>query len=194
MVLDQQYDSEKFLMYAVNVMLQMINELPVNDDIELQELVEAQLAVSVLIETKKEVLAAGWDINSDENYNFPQDTAGYISVPANVLDISSKDGDLIMRDWRLYSKADKTAIFTEPQLVDVIWDTDFNSLTHPIRNFITVRAARKFQARTIMDTSVYGYSQQDEEDAHLAARRSESFTGRYNMFTSGSFGATYKAR
>lgn len=180
-VLDQQNDSSKFFLYSVNVMLQMINELPINDDVELAEIQEAQLASSVLIETKKEVLAEGWDFNFDENYEFPQDSEGYINIPANVLDITSKDGNIIMRDWRLYNKTDKTAIFTEPQTMDVKWDLDFNSLSHPIRNFITIRAARKFQARTVMDTNVYGYSQQDEEDAHIAARRSEGFTGRYNM-------------
>lgn len=162
----------------------MINELPISDDVELAEILEAQLAASVLIETKKEVLAEGWDFNSDKDYEFPQDSEGYIAIPANVLDISSNDANIIMRNWRLYNKEDKTAIFDEPQSMNVIWDLDFNTLTQPIRNFITIRAARKFQARTVMDTNVYGYSQQDEEDAHLIARRSEGFTGRYNMLTS----------
>ena len=71
------------------------------------------------------------------NYNFPPDTNGYINIPANVLDISSNDADLIMRDWRLYSKSNQTAIFDEPKAMNVIWDMDFNSLTHPIRNFIS---------------------------------------------------------
>lgn len=161
----------------------MINELPISDDVELAEILEAQLASSVLIETKKEVLAEGWDVNSDKDYEFPQDANGFIAIPANVLDISSTDGNIIMRNWNLYSKSDQTAIFDEPQKMDVIWDLDFNALSHPIRNFITIRAARKFQARTVMDTNVYGYTQQDEEDAHGIARRSEGFTGRYNMLT-----------
>ena len=182
--LDPQYDSSKFFLASVNIMLQMINELPVADDVELAELLEAQVASSVLIETKKEILAEGWDFNSDAAYSFPQDAEGFIAIPANVLDISSSDGNLIMRNWNLYDKSNQTAIFEEPQSVDVIWDLDFNTLSHPIRNFITIRAARKFQARTVMDTNVYGYSQADEEDAHIIARRSEGFTGKYNMLTS----------
>ena len=192
--LDQQYDSSKFFLYSVNVLLQMINQLPVNDDVELAEVLEAQLASSVLIETKKEVLAAGWDFNRDVNYAFPPDISGYISIPANVLDIVDTTGDIIMRDWRLYSKSNQTALFTDAVSVDVLWDMEFNNLTHPLRNYITTRAARKFQARTVMDTSVYSYSQADEDDAYLAARRSESFTGKYNMLSSGDFGATYKVR
>ena len=182
-VLEQQYDSSKFFLYSVNVLLQMINERPINDDVELAEILEAQIASSVLIETKKEVLSEGWNFNREENYVFPIDNDGYISIPANVLDISSKDGDIIMRDWRLYSKSDQSAIFEESQTMDVIWDIDFNALTHPLRNFITIRAAKKFQARTVMDTNVYSYTQQDEDDAYTVARRSEGFTGRYNMLT-----------
>ena len=182
--LDQQYDSSKFFLASINVMLQMINELPVSDDVELAEILEAQLASSVLIETKKEVLAEGWDINSDKAYSFPQDSDGYIPIPANVLDISSSDANVIMRNWRLYNKSEQTSLFDEPQSMDVIWDLDFNSLTQPIRNYITIRASRKFQARTVMDTNVYGYTQADEEDAHGIARRSEGFTGRYNMLNS----------
>jgi len=183
-ILDQQYDSSKFFLYAVNVMLQMINELPVNDDVELAEILEAKIASSVLIETKKEVLAEGWDFNVDTSYEFPQDSEGYISVPSNVLDVSSSDGDLIMRNWKLYSKSKQTSIFDSPQTMNVIWDLDFNTLSHPLRNFITIRAARKFQARTIMDKAVYGYTQQDEEDAYIIARRSEGFTSDYNILNS----------
>lgn len=194
MALDQQNDSSKFFLYAVNVMLQMINELPINDDVELAEILEAQLASSVLIETKKEVLGFRWDLNTEDNYSFPTDADGFIPVPSNVLDITSSDGDLIMRDWRLYSRSAQSAIFTEPQDVTVVWDMDFNTLTHPLRNFITIRAARKFQARTVMDTSVYGYSERDEQEAYTSARRSEGFTGKYNMLTSGTFGTNYKVR
>ena len=183
-ILDPQYDSSKFFLASVNVMLQMINELPISDDVELAEILEAQLAASVLIETKKEILAEGWHVNSDKDYEFPQDSNGFIAIPANVLDISSSDGNIIMRNWSLYNKEDKTAIFDEPQSMNVIWDLDFNSLSHPIRNFITIRAARKFQARTVMDTNVYSYSQSDDENAHIVARRSEGYTGNYNMLAS----------
>lgn len=185
--LEPEYDSSKFFLSSVNIMLQMINELPVNDDIELAEILEANIASSVLIETKKEVLSEGWDFNTDSGYEFPQDASGYIAIPANVLDISSVDGNIIMRNWNLYDKRNQTAIFEEPQAMDVIWDLDFNTLSHPLRNFITIRAARKFQARTVMDTNVYGYTKQDEEEAHLIARRSEGFTGRYNILT-GAYG------
>ena len=189
-MLDQQLDSTKFFLYAVNILLQAIGERPIADDIELAEVEEAQQASSVLIEVKKEVLSEGWDFNTDENYVFPPDMAGYISVPSNIiLDITSPDGDIVVRDWRLYSKSDQTAIFTEPQEMSVIWDMDFNTLTHPLRNFIMIRAARKFQARQIGGGDAYTFTSREEEEAYLIARRSEGFTGQYNMLTS-AYGTT----
>ena len=191
--LEEQYDSSKYFLQAVNVLLQTINEAPIDTEEDVSELLEASIAASVINETKKEVLASGWDCNKDDDYFFPPDTEGYIAIPANVLDVSSTDGNLIMRDWRLYSKKDQSALFDEAQKLNVIWNIEFNGLIHPIRNYITVRAARKFQARQVMDTNVYAYTQQDEEDAYIAARRSEGRTGNYNMLDS-AYGIDSRAR
>ena len=177
-------DTNKLFLHAVNVLLQVINERPIENEEDLQEIEEARFASSVLLETKREVLGDGWDFNTDINYSFSPDINGYITIPYNVLDISSQDGDLIMRDWRLYSKKDQSPVFKEPKNVDVVWDMAFNSLSQPVRHYITVRAARKFQARQIMDTNVYGYTKEDEEEAYIIARHSESRTGRYNMVRS----------
>jgi len=184
MALDQQNDSSKLLLYAVNTLLKTIGERPIADDVELADVLEAQLAYSAIIETKKEVLSEGWNFNKDKGVEFPPTSDGYIAIPDNVLDISSVDSNLIMRDWRLYSRKDNSAKFTEPQTVDVIWDLDFNSLTHPIRNYITKRSARLFLAQQAMDTNVFGFTQNDVEEAHIIARRSDGFTGRYNMLNS----------
>jgi len=182
--LPQQYDSSKFLLVAVNILLQSINERPIHDDVELAELEEAQLAKSTIIEVKKEVLSQKWDINTDTQYSFPQDPAGFIPIPANVLNIFDVTGDLIMRDWRLYSKRKQSAIFSSPQKVSVVWDLEFNSLAHPIRHYITIKAARIFQARTINDTTTERFSAGEEEEAYLSARRAEGDTGQMNMLTS----------
>ena len=57
-------DSEKFLLYAVNILLSSINELAINDDVELAEIIEAQKASDVLEEVKKSVLSQGWALIS----------------------------------------------------------------------------------------------------------------------------------
>lgn len=180
-----EHDSSKLLLTAINTLLQTINELPIENDTDLSNSTTGQLAEMTIIEVKKEVLSQGWHFNTDYSYPFPPDTNGYINVPYNVLDITASGGkNYIMRDWKIYDKENFTFEFTESVPCDVVWDMDFNSLTHPIRYYITIKAARIFQGRVVTDQTVYTYTSKDEEDAYLAARFSEGRTGKYNMLTS----------
>jgi hypothetical protein len=190
--IQNEYDSSKFLLTAINILLQTINELPIESDTDLTYSTTGQLAEMVIIEVKKAVLAGGWDFNTDEGYEFPIDSTGEIPVPFNVLDITSSGlKKIIMRDWRLYDKSLFTNKFEESVPCNVVWDMDFNSLSHPIRHYITIRSARIFQARTIGDTASYSYTTKDEEDAFVSAKMSEGRTGKYNIINS-SFGIQLK--
>jgi len=184
-------DSTKFFLYAVNILLQSINELPVADDTQLAEVLEAQLAAQVLEETKKQVLSEGWDQNSDEEWEFAPDTNGIIAIGANVLDISDRQGRYFMRDWKLYDKKEKTYDFQDSVKCDVMWDLDFNSLTHPLRYYITVKASRTFQYRQVGDQLQYQFSEEDLNMAYIAAKNSEDFTGKYS-FADGEYGLMFK--
>ena len=181
-------DTQKFTLYAINILLQTINELPLDDDEDLAASLEGSIAQSVLEETKKAVLADGWDINTDDAYLMSPDLDGFIPIPSNVLDISSSDGDVINRGFRLYSRSEQSNKFEEPVECSILWDIPFNDLPHPIRHFITIKAARSFQARIVGDTNQYTFTENDMQEAYLAARRSESRTGNYNIFTSGTYG------
>ena len=182
-ILDE-YDSSKLLLTAINTLLQTINELPIESADDLAYSETGKLAEMTIIETKKEVLSQGWNFNTDKEYPFPPDTAGIIAVPPNVLDIVASNDTIIMREWKLYDRQNFTFEFDEPVKCTVVWDVDFNSITHPLRHYITIKAARVFQGRTIGDQTAYAYSQKDEEDAYLTARYSEARTGKFNMLTS----------
>jgi hypothetical protein len=183
--IQNEYDSSKLLLTAINTLLQNINELPIESDTDLINSTTGQLAEMTIMEVKKEVLAEGWNFNTDKSFPFPPDTNGFIPIPYNVLDVVASSGKpYIMRDWKLYDTSTFTFIFTEAIPCDVVWDMDFNGLTHPIRQYITIRSARLFQARTIGDQLGYTYSVKDEEAAFINARLSESRSGRYNMLSS----------
>lgn len=183
-------DTQKLFLDAVNVLLQTINEPPLENEEDINEVLEAQIAARVLVETKREILADNWDFNRDKSYTLSPDTSGVINIPFNILDLSSANADLIVRGWQLYSKSAQSVIFEEAQTVDIVWDIAFNDLTHPIRNYVTVSAARKFQARQIMDTNTYAFTEKDELKARMIARRSDSRTTKDNIDTSG-FGTNY---
>jgi len=187
-------NTEQLLLDSVNILLETINELPLEEAEDFAQVVEARQAKGVLLETKRSVLSEGWDFNKDTDWKFPLDVNGMIPVPTNVLDITANRADVIMRNWRLYSKSDQSHIFEEEVPATVVWDMDFNALTHPIRHYITIRAARIFASRVIGDKDAIALNELDEEDARLAARRSESRTGQYNMLTSGQYGTNNRVR
>jgi len=187
-------NTEQLLLDSVNILLETINELPLEEAEDFAQVVEARQAKGVLLETKRSVLSEGWDFNKDTDWKFPLDVNGMIPVPTNVLDITANRADVIMRNWRLYSKSDQSHIFEEEVPATVVWDMDFNALTHPIRHYITIRAARIFASRVIGDKNAIALNEMDEEDARLAARRSESRTGQYNMLTSGQYGTNNRVR
>ena len=184
-------DSTKLFLYAVNTLLQVINEPPIDSVTDIDNVLEAKIAGDVIVETKKEILSHGWDINTDTNYTLPLEQDGTISIPYNVLHLSSRDGDLIIRNWKLYSKRNKSFRFDSPQVVNIVWDLQFNELPHPIRNFITIRAARKFQARQVGDRVVYSYTQQDEDEARIIASRANADSFRGNDIDRSTFGQNY---
>jgi len=187
-------NTEQLLLDSVNILLETINELPLEEAEDFAQVVEARQAKGVLLETKRSVLSEGWDFNKDTDWKFPLDVNGMIPVPTNVLDITANRADVIMRNWRLYSKSDQSHIFEEEVPATVVWDMDFNALTHPIRHYITIRAARIFASRVIGDKNAIALNEMDEEDARLAARRSESRTGQYNLLTSGQYGTNNRVR
>jgi hypothetical protein len=185
----EEYNSQLFLLSSVNIILESIGELPLENEEDVDAILEARIARSSLIEAKLEVLSMGWDINTDDGYTFYPDTNGFISIPTTVLDIRSGD-NIVVRDWQLYDKANFTRKFTEPVQCDVKWNLDFNSLPHPIRYYITIKAARRMQGRNIGDSNAYSFTQQDEQSALIAARNSEGYTGQYNVL-SGDFSAQF---
>ena len=184
---------EKLLLEAVNILLESTNELPIEDEAEYDGFLEARLARSKVIEVTRAVLSEKWDFNTDTNYKFPLDMNSMIPVPTNVLNIVGNRGDVIQRNQKLYSKRNQSHIFDEEVPCEVVWLFDFNNLTHPLRHYITIRAARIYMARTIGDKEAIAFNEVDEEDAKLAARRSEGFTGKYNMLD-GAYGINNLAR
>jgi len=184
---------ETLLLGAVNILLETINQLPIEEEADYEFVIKARQAKSKIKEVTRAVLSEGWDFNQDNDWIFPLDLNSKVPVPSNVLDITAKRSDVIMRDWMLYSKKDQSFVFEEEVSCDVVWLFDFDTLTHPIRHYITIRAARIFAARTIGDEKAIKFNEIDEEDARLAARRSETRTGQYNMLNSG-YGIQSRAR
>ena len=178
------YDPTKHTLGAINTMLNTIGEEDIDNEEDIDDVLEATKARKVLMEVKREVLSSGWDVNIDENYVLPTDLNGYIPIPSNVLEVTDVTGDLIERGHMLYSKSAQSVVFEEAQTVEIKWDLAFNDIPQALRNYITLKATKRFRDRDIgADTVQHGFTQEDERDAYMEARRSEASSTNASMLS-----------
>jgi hypothetical protein len=169
---------------AINQMLFAIGEAPVNR-VEDNGLVDAAVALRTLVNVSREVQKDGWHWNTDECISISPDTDGNIKLPANTLKVDTAgadaDVDVAWRGARLYDRANHTFAFTRPLTVDLVLMLDFEELPEAARNYIALRAARRFQQNSVGSAELSGFQQQDELRALVALQNHEAETADYRM-------------
>lgn len=173
---------------AVNTMLIGIGEAPVNTlNSGLQE---AEIAGIMLDNISREVQSKGWAFNTDLRYSLPTNTDNEIVVPFNCLYVDTRlirrdyDKDVILRDGKLYDRTQNTFTFTEAVEVDLVYLLDFETIPETARNYITLRAGRKFQENILGSPTITQLQSRDELDALLTLKDAETQSADYNIFDS----------
>ncbi len=172
---------------AVNIMLSAIGESPVSS-LNDPSLVDVSLAKSILDETSVDIQSTGLHSNTEINYPLVPTVDGEILVPTNCARIDStdvsKDIDVVHRGNRLYDRDKRSyTSFTGTLYVDMVLLLDFNELPQHVRRYITVKAARRFQARFMGSETLYGFTADDEREAGLGFERGEKLNNDSNMLT-----------
>lgn len=173
---------------AVNQCLAAIGEAPVNrvDD---SGLADADVALRTLSNVSREVQQAGWHWNTEINLPLAPDVDGFLSVPANTLRVDTvgndRGTDVVQRGQRLYDRANHTYVFTRPVTVELVVLLDFEEIPEAARNYIALRAARRFQQNSVGSPELSGFQAHDEVLALVALQNSEAETQDYNIFQSG---------
>jgi hypothetical protein len=136
---------------AINICLTTIGESPVPSTTSIVGHYEAELAETIIGEAKTEVLAEGFQFNTDDDWTLVPDTAGYITIPADVISIdgTSRGDDLIERAGKLYDKARNSYIFTTPQALSIVWDMTFDTLPIPMQSVVVASAKLKLYTRVV---------------------------------------------
>jgi hypothetical protein len=169
---------------AVNQMLFAIGEAPVNR-VEDNGLVDAAVALRTLVNVSREVQKDGWHWNTETNFSIAPDTDGNIKLPANTLKVDTTgtdaDIDVAWRGTRLYDRVNHTYAFSRPLFVDLVVMLDFEELPEAARNYIVLRAARRFQQNSVGSVELSGFQQQDEMRALVALQNHEAETADYRM-------------
>lgn len=174
---------------AVNIMLASIGQSPLNT-ITGTIPKEGTKAVLALDNALREVLSQGWSFNSDTDYPLTPDGSSKIDVPATAAFIDPTYGDdFVMRydstgtpGMRLYDRCKRSFDeFSDDVKCDVIWYFEFEQVPQHVRNYVTTKAARKFQAGIIASNILYAFTKEMEQEGYAIFRRIEKRQKDYNI-------------
>lgn len=172
---------------AVNVMLSAIGEAPVSS-LDDPSLVDAALAQSILGETSVEIQTRGLHCNTEINFPLVPTVDGEILIPSNCARIDttdvSRDKDVTQRGNKLYDREERSfTSFTDKIYVDMVLLFGFEDLPQHVRRYITVKAARRFQARLVGSDTLASFTATDEQEALIEFERAEAINEDSNILT-----------
>lgn len=175
---------------AVNYMLQSIGESPVSS-LTGSSTLDVSYAKDMLNDVSKEVQSQGWAFNTDENYAITPDSNGYITLPNDAMMAdtvqNSKLKDLVEREYNgsqyLYDRVNNTFVIDDTVYVDLVRVFTFESLPEVVRQYIKVRASRKFQDKMIGSDTAHRILKQDELEALVNLKNAEGEVADHNMLT-----------
>lgn len=194
---------------AVNRMLALIGEYPV--DTLPSTLPVASLATASLDRVSAEVQAGDWDFNREEQVRFIPNSAGEIildtqywvvnsdgsitilddvpeeeplSLPPTPIriDATNKRFVTVIRGTKLYDKKNHTYVFPDEIECDVVWLLDFENMPEPAKQYVAIRAARKFAAEYLGSQSISALGEDDEFRALATLQSFDSDSGDFNLF------------
>ena len=174
---------------AVNTILSTIGEAPLNT-LSGSLPVDGTIAKNVLSEVAREVQSEGFHFNTHYKVTLSRDTDNKIPLATNVVRVeldpnreSKSNYDIVQRDGFLYNLAKNTEVFDKNfENVKVIYLLPFAEIPEQAKRYITIRASRIFNDRTLGANTLHKFTLEDEEKALTILRQAETQTGDYTVF------------
>ena len=165
---------------AVNIIISVIGEAPVNTITGVSLPVTAIQAISMLDETSKAVQSEGWHCNTEHEYELtPDAVTSKITLPQNTLKFDLDpllytDSDPVQRGLKLYDRKNHTELWTKSVKGSITFELEFEDLPEQLRHYITVKSARVFANRFIGTREIEGFTLREEVEAKARAIDSDS--------------------
>jgi len=165
---------------AVNIIISVIGEAPVNSLRGTTVPLTAIQAEDVLDETNKAIQSEGWHFNTEHEYPLtPNASTSKISLPSNTLKVDLDpsiytDSDPVQRGLSLYDRKNHTYEWTKEVKASITFELDFEELPEQFRHYITVKSARIFANRFLGSREIEGFALRDEVEAKARAIDSDS--------------------
>ena len=165
---------------AVNTIISVIGEAPVNTLGGSAVPVTVVQAESALDEISRAVQSDGWHFNTEHEYVLtPDASTSKITLPNNTLRVDLDpefytDSDPVQRGLTLYDRKNHTDVWSKKVKASIVFELDFTELPEQFRHYITVKAARVFANRFLGSREIEGFALRDEIEAKARAVDSDS--------------------
>jgi hypothetical protein len=165
---------------AVNIMISVIGESPVNTLSGTSVPVTVTQAVHALDETSKAIQSEGWHFNTEYDYPLvPDSVTKRITLPVNTLKVDldpelNTDTDAVQRGLKLYDRKNHRDTWTKDLKAIITFELEFEELPEQFRHYISVKSARIFAARFLGSREIEGFALRDEIEAKARAIESDS--------------------
>lgn len=161
---------------AVNIILRNDGEAPVST-LEEEGFSDAADALATLQEVSQAVQEEGWAFNTDFNRRFNPNTSGEVILPQDTLWVRtgafSQSIRVVERGRRLYDLDRHTTEFLRPVYLDICQALPFEDLPSTTRTYLTVRAARVYQARATGSPQQNSFTAEDEFEARATFTKAD---------------------
>jgi len=175
---------------AVNTMISVIGEAPINTLTGVSLPISAIQAQAALEETSRAIQSEGWHCNTEHEYELtPDAVTKKIALPQNTLKFDLDpllytSVDPVQRGLKLYDRKNHTEQWNSSVKGTITFELEFEDLPEQIRHYVAVKAARVFANRFIGTREIEGFTLRDEVEAKARAIDSDSENADRTIFDS----------
>jgi hypothetical protein len=181
------YQPPTTLLQAVNVVLGAIGQVPVASLESGATNVSAEMALNRIGEALRETLEEGWHFNTLPAFTINPSLTGEITVPETTLRAEmayypgSWDEDLVQIGQRMFNRKAASFIIGHTVKLNLTINRLFEECPAAHRWYITLRAARRAASSTLISSTAYQFTKQDEDIARLRMEQADSDTSGRNL-------------
>ncbi len=145
----------------------VVDTLPVGTD--------GDTAKRLVRTTMIEVQSRSWYFNLDYNFPLIPDSNKFITMPPNTLRMDFGNTEFrhqyTIKNGKVYDYINRTFVIEQKLYADVTWLVDYTNLPPEAYEYISLRAARKFQQKVIGAQETDTFTVRDESDAYTNLQR-----------------------
>ena len=176
--------SRTSFLQAVNRVLQMLGEAPVNS---LQgQFGLAKQAEDSLNDVSRTLQTEGWSFNTDLEKTLERNSSNEIELSSNVSrvvvdNLEYPDIDVVQRGDKLYDRRNNRYTFDEDLIVDMTTILEWDLLPEHARQYITIKAGRQLQEAIIGSSDLTKLNLTQELEARSAFLEEETSKTEHSM-------------